>query len=149
MTARILLIEDNPADMELMAYLLGSSGHVALYAHNEEEALASASREQPDLVICDVNLPHLDGYAIARRLRDDPAMRSIPAIAITAPSIAGDGEEFLDAGFNGCISKPLDPETFVGSIETFLRGDDMSGRPIKIKNRLQQGRSQDGNDPDR
>lgn len=149
MPARILLIDDNPADMELMAYLLGSAGHVVLYAHNETEALASASREQPDLVICDMNLPHLDGYAIARHLRNEPSMRTIPAIAITAPPIAGDGEDILDAGFNGCISKPLDPETFVDSVETFLRGDDMAGFPIKINDRLQHRRSQDGNDPDR
>ncbi|HJV80825.1 response regulator [Noviherbaspirillum sp.] len=149
MPACILFVKDNPADMELMAYLPGLAGRLVLYAHNQRETLASAPGEQPDLIICDMNLPHLDGYAVARHFRAAPAMRSIPAVAITAPTISGDGEECLDAGFNGCVSKPLDPETFVDSIETFLRGDDMRERPNTSKNRLQQRRSQDGNDPDR
>lgn len=120
MTTRILVIEDNPANMELMTYLLNAYGYSLLTATDGESGLAVAAREQPDLIICDVHLPQLDGYGVIRVLRRTEALRGIPAIAVTALAMVGDREKLIDAGFDGYISKPIEPETFVAEINRFL-----------------------------
>ena len=120
MAARILIVEDNHANMELMGYLLQAGGYEVLGAHDGIEGIAIAERERPALVICDVNLPRLDGYDLLRYLKEHPGLHTIPCIAVTALAMVGDRERMLDAGFDGYISKPIDPETFVGSIEQFL-----------------------------
>lgn len=120
MAARILVVEDNPANMELMGYLLQAGGHELLFAHDGQEGIEIAERERPAAIVCDINLPRLDGYGILQRLKEHPDLKHIPCIAVTALAMAGDREKLLDAGFDGYISKPLDPETFVGSIESFL-----------------------------
>ena len=74
MSARVLIIEDNPANLELMTYLLGAFGHTVLAAEDGHHGLEAASREQPDLIICDVQLPDIDGYEVARRLESDPEL---------------------------------------------------------------------------
>lgn len=113
MAARILVIEDNEANLELMTYLLEAFGHVALVARDGEEGLAVARAERPDLVICDVQLPRLDGYAVVRLLKGDFALRAIPVLAVTAYAMVGDRGRILAAGFDGHIAKPVVPETFV------------------------------------
>lgn len=120
MTARILVIEDNPANMELMVYLLKAFGHKALPAHDGEEGIAVACKELPDLVICDVHLPRLDGYGVVQFLKNHPRLQSVPIIAVTALAMVGDREKLLDAGFDDYIGKPIDPETFVHLIEHSL-----------------------------
>lgn len=120
MPTRILVIEDNPANMELMAYLLKAHGYTLLTATDGESGLAAAAKEQPDLVICDVHLPQLDGYGVVRVLKRTAALRGIPAIAVTALAMVGDREKLIEAGFDGYISKPIEPETFVAEIERFL-----------------------------
>ena len=79
-----------------------------------------ARRERPDLIICDVQLPGLDGYEVARRLKGDPAFRETPLIAVTAYAMVGDRERLIAAGFDGYIAKPIEPEMFVSKIETIL-----------------------------
>lgn len=120
MSARILIIEDNPTNMELMVYLLAAFGHIPSAAYDGEEGLAAARAGRPDLILCDVHLPKYDGYAVVRSLRNDPVLHAIPAIAVTALAMAGDRERLLNAGFDGYISKPIDPQTFVGEVEKFL-----------------------------
>lgn len=120
MPIRILVIEDNPANMELMTYLLNAFGYELLTANDGETGLTTALREQPDLIICDVHLPQLDGYGVIRVLKRQPALRDIPAIAVTALAMAGDRDKLLDAGFDGYISKPIEPETFIAEIAKFL-----------------------------
>lgn len=142
MPARILLIEDDPASMELMAYQLRACGFDTFYAHDETEGLELAGLERPDLIVCDVHLPHLDGYALARRLSMDPALQDIPVIAMTA--VVPDDEERLKvAGFDGYVCQATDPDAFIASIQHFLP------REKQGKHRYQQQRSEDGNDPDR
>jgi CheY-like chemotaxis protein/nitrogen-specific signal transduction histidine kinase len=121
MPARILIIEDNPDNLELMSYLLSAYGHVPLAAKNGEEGLAVSARERPDLILCDIQLPDLDGYAVARRLQGDASMRGIPLVAVTALAMVGDRDKTLAAGFDGYIPKPIDPETFVSLVDAFLR----------------------------
>lgn len=120
MPARIVLIEDNPANLELMSYLLAAFGYTPLGAMDGAEGLEAAYREMPDLVICDVQLPVMDGLAVARQLRADARMRRIPIIAVTALAMVGDRDRVLAAGFDGYIAKPINPETFVRQVEAFL-----------------------------
>ena len=123
--ARILIIEDNPENLELMRYLLEAFRHEAATARNGEEGLAAASRAQPDLIICDIHMPGLDGYGVLARLRADPRLSRIPCIAVTALAMHGDRDKLLCAGFGGYISKPIEPEQFVREVEGFLK--DRSG----------------------
>lgn len=120
MSARILVIEDNPANMELMVYLLKAYGHQPLCAYDGADGLAVARRQMPDLIICDVNLPKLDGYAVISALKQHPALHAVPAVAVTALAMVGDREKLLSAGFDGYIGKPIEPETFVLQIERYL-----------------------------
>jgi len=117
---RILLIEDNPANLELMTYLLGAFGYSARTATDGLAGLAAAVSEPFDLIVCDINMPGIDGCAVARRLKADPARQHIPLVAVTALAMVGDRDKVLAAGFNGYIAKPIDPETFVRQVEAFL-----------------------------
>jgi CheY-like chemotaxis protein len=121
LASQILVIEDNPANLELMIYLLRAFGHTTLSALDGEEGLARAMQDRPDLIICDIHLPKMDGYEVARRLKLDPECRTIPAVAVTASAMVGDRDRVLKAGFDGYLTKPITPETFVGQIEAFLR----------------------------
>jgi CheY-like chemotaxis protein len=118
--ARILIIEDNPANLELMVYLLKAFGHVPVTARDGAEGLALAG-ERPDLILCDIQLPDVDGWELARRMRADPALAAVPLVAVTALAMVGDRDRVLQAGFDGYLSKPIEPETFVSSVESFLR----------------------------
>ena len=122
MSARILIIEDNATNMELMVYLLRAFGYVPLSASDGEAGVLAARRELPDLIICDVHLPKLDGYGVVAALKADPAVRHIPTLAVTALAMMGDREKLLEAGFDGYIGKPVEPDTFVAQIESFLSG---------------------------
>ena len=118
--ARILLIEDNHDNRELMSYLLTAFGHTVFVAESGSAGLELARRVLPDLIVCDVQLPDIDGFEIASRLREEPLMRTIPLIAVTALAMLGDRERILAAGIDGYLAKPIDPEAFVGQIESFF-----------------------------
>jgi two-component system cell cycle response regulator len=118
--ARMLVIEDNPANLELMAYLLKAFGHTVSLASDGEQGLATARRELPDLIVCDMQLPRMDGYAIVRQLKEWPETRAIPVIAVTALAMVGDRDRIIARGFDGYISKPIVPQTFVAQVENFL-----------------------------
>ncbi|MDN2678331.1 EAL domain-containing protein [Janthinobacterium sp. SUN176] len=122
MSARILIIEDNATNMELMVYLLRAFGYTPLAAYDGEEGVRMARSELPDLIICDVHLPKLDGYGVVAELKKDPRLRAIPALAVTALAMVGDRERLLEAGFNGYIGKPIEPDLFVAELESFLPG---------------------------
>jgi two-component system cell cycle response regulator len=120
MSARILVIEDNPTSMELMVYLLQAFSHRPLLAYDGEEGIKAAHRERPDIIICDVHLPKLDGYGVVRFLKNHPSLQSIPVVAVTALAMVGDREKVLNAGFDSYIGKPIEPQAFVNQIEEFL-----------------------------
>ncbi len=108
--------------MELMVYLLRAFGYTPLAAYDGEEGVRMARSELPDLIICDVHLPKLDGYGVVAELKKDPQLRKIPALAVTALAMVGDRERLLEAGFNGYIGKPIEPDLFVAELESFLPG---------------------------
>ena len=121
--ARILVIEDNPHNLELMTYLLEAFGHSPLVASDGGAGLAAARRELPALIVCDVHLPGIDGYQVARQLKDDLELRRIPLVAVTALAMVGDRDRLLAAGFDGYIAKPIDPEHFVEEVEHYLAAE--------------------------
>ncbi|PWF48528.1 EAL domain-containing protein [Massilia glaciei] len=120
MTARILIIEDNATNMELMVYLLTAFGYAPEMASDGESGLERARAAPPDLVVCDVHLPKLDGYGVVAALKADPRLAHVPVLAVTALAMLGDREKLLEAGFDGYIAKPLEPDTFLAQLEAFL-----------------------------
>ena len=120
MPARILVIEDNDANLDLMSYLLRAFGHTVTAARDGHAGLAQARSERPDLVLCDIQLPGISGMEIASRIRSDAALDRIPLVAVTAFAMVGDRETVMAAGFDGYLTKPITPETFVPQLEAFL-----------------------------
>lgn len=118
--ARILVIEDTPANLELVTDLLEAAGHRVLSATAAEPGLEIARRERPDLILMDVSLPGMDGLEATRRLRADPATAPIPVIALTAHAMHGDELLALQAGCRVHITKPLDTRTFVRRVNELL-----------------------------
>ena len=82
--------------------------------------MRSARQERPDLIICDLQMPVMNGYEVVRELKNDASLALIPVIAVTALSMPGDRDQVMCAGFQGYVTKPIDPETFVQTIEAFL-----------------------------
>lgn len=120
MSARILIVEDHPASLELLQYLLTASGFETLVASDGAEAIRLTLENRPDLVVCDIQLPELSGYDVARALKGNPDLRRVPLIAVTAFSMVGDRDRIMSAGFDGYLSKPIDPEQFVSQMEAYL-----------------------------
>jgi CheY-like chemotaxis protein len=120
MSARVLVIEDNAPSLELMIYLLESFGHMPIGARDGEEGIQVARSEQPDLILCDVQLAAIDGHEVCRRLKSDPALHSIPLVALTAYAMVGDREKMLAEGFDGYLSKPVNPEQVMDQLAPFL-----------------------------
>ncbi|WP_127090633.1 response regulator [Aquabacter cavernae] len=120
MAARILVIEDDPNSRELMRFLLGRSGYGVTLAEDGAAGLAAARRDQPDLIISDIQLPELNGFEVAASIAADPSLRHIPLIAVTASAMAGDRENIIRSGFTDYVSKPIEPETFVVQIAQYL-----------------------------
>lgn len=120
MTARILLIEDDYASRELVKYLLEARGYAVLVAEDGGAGARLALEANPDLVVCDLQMPVMNGYEVVRTLRESPAWHRVPMIAVTAFSMAGDRGTALAAGFDEHITKPITPETFVSEIEAYL-----------------------------
>jgi two-component system cell cycle response regulator DivK len=127
MTARILIAEDNAANLALVDYLLKTAGHETLAATDGAQAVRMARELHPDLIICDLQMPVVDGYEVLSNLRQDPTLRDVPVIALTAYSRNSDRTTVLVAGFDGYLSKPIDPEAFVAQIEKYLRPELRSG----------------------
>jgi two-component system, cell cycle response regulator len=130
--AHILVIEDNLENLELMTYLLRAFGHSAATALDGELGLELARRERPDLIVCDVHLPRVDGYEVVRRLKTEmPRLAGVPVIAVTALAMVGDREKGLARGFDGYIAKPIDPENFVAQLEGFLAKEQHGSTPAR------------------
>ena len=122
MSARILLVEDNEANRYLATFLLENSGHRVLHAGNGREAVIAAQNELPDLILMDIQMPEVDGYEAARRIKSEPHLAHIPIVAVTSYAMPGDREKAERAGFVGYLEKPIVTEMFVSAITRFLPG---------------------------
>lgn len=120
MSCNILIIEDNQTNMELMVYLLGAFGYDVSTAPDGKEGIETALSQGPDLILCDLEMPRMNGYEVATHLRAQSTLPPIPIIAVTALAMVGDRDKVLACGFDGYISKPIYPETFVDQVEVFL-----------------------------
>lgn len=118
--ARILVIEDNRPNMELTLYLLDTFGHETVAAYDGAAGLDAIRAGSFALVLCDVQIPQIDGFELVRRIRSDPAHAHLKVIAVTALAMASDRDRVLAAGFDGYVAKPIDPETFVAEVESYL-----------------------------
>jgi len=118
--ARILIVEDNAANMKLACLLLGKGGHAVLTATDAEAGLAVARAERPDLILMDVQLPGMDGLAATGLLKGDPATAGIPVIALTAMAMKEDREKTRLAGCDAYIAKPLRYLELFAAIDTLL-----------------------------
>ena len=120
MKPKILLIEDHEQNRYLATFLLEKHGYVVVSASDGPAGIELARTINPALILLDIQLPLMDGYAVARELRNNPALRDIPIIAVTSYAMVGDREKALAAGCNGYLEKPINPDTFVTEIERFL-----------------------------
>jgi two-component system, cell cycle response regulator DivK len=116
----ILVVEDNPANLELVAFLLESAGHTVISAPDAEAGLTLARSEQPALILMDIQLPGMDGLVATGLLKADEATRGIPVIALTALAMKGDEERIRAAGCDGYIAKPLAYKEFLASVSLHL-----------------------------
>lgn len=120
MSATILLVEDNAANRYLATFLLENSGFTVVHAHNGAEAVVAAQNEKPDLILMDIQMPEVDGYGAARRIKAEPHLAHIPLVAVTSFAMPGDREKALGAGFAGYLEKPILTDTFISEITRYL-----------------------------
>ena len=117
----ILLIEDNEQNRYLVTYLLEHAGFRVVSAVTGPEGLELAKKLSPSVILLDIQLPGMDGYQVARSLRELPEINGVPIVAVTSYAMAGDREKALDSGCSGYIEKPIDAENFVSQIFEFIR----------------------------
>ena len=120
MKKTILLIEDNAQNSYLTTFLLESQGFAVVSASDGASGIELAQQTLPDLILLDIQLPMMDGYAVARALRTIESLKLTPIVAVTSYAMVGDREKCLAAGCNGYIEKPINPETFVAEVSIFL-----------------------------
>jgi two-component system cell cycle response regulator DivK len=121
MSAKILYIEDNPQNMRLVRKMLKMGGFDMLEAVNGLSGLDMAEQTTPNIILLDINLPDIDGTEVTARLKQNPDLRHIPVIAVTANAMYGDKERFIDAGCDGYITKPLSKELLLDTIHALLQ----------------------------
>lgn len=128
MVAHILIIDDQAVSRGLLHYLLSHRGYAVSDAEDGKQGLQMALGRRPDLILCDLQMPLINGYEVAQQLLSDPSWKRVPLIAITAASMPGDRELALSAGFDDHLSKPIDPRTLVAQVETYLPRRLLSGQ---------------------
>ncbi len=116
----VLLIEDNLQNRYLATFLLEKHGYTVTSAVDGPSGVDMALALRPDVILLDIQLPGMDGYAVARALRKMDELRETPVIAVTSYAMAGDREKSLDAGCNGYIEKPINPDTFIAEINRII-----------------------------
>jgi two-component system, cell cycle response regulator DivK len=121
MKTEILLIEDNEQNRYLVTFLLEKHGYTVIPAFDGPMGIELAGRILPQLILLDIQLPTMDGYAVARELRRNTVLQNASIVAVTSYAMQGDREKAMAAGCNGYIEKPINPETFVSEIEYYLK----------------------------
>jgi two-component system cell cycle response regulator DivK len=120
MSKCILVVEDQEDNMQILRDLLLSAGYEMIEAVNGEEALAAVAKRRPDLILMDIQLPVMDGYEATRRIKADPALQSIPIVAVTSYALSGDEEKARAAGCDDFVPKPYSPRQLLAKVRQFL-----------------------------
>lgn len=120
MTKRILVVEDQEDNRQILRDLLSSAGYQMLEAEDGEAALAAAAAQRPDLILMDIQLPILDGYEATRRLKADAALKDIPVIVVTSYALSGDEDKARAAGCDDYVTKPYSPRALLAKIRNHL-----------------------------
>ena len=121
MSRRILMIEDTEDNRQILRDLMDSVGYTLLEAVDGADGVAAAAREQPDLILMDIQMPVMDGYEATRRIKANPATRHIPVIAVTSFALAGDEAKTKEAGCDGYVAKPFSPQLLLAKIHEYLK----------------------------
>jgi two-component system cell cycle response regulator DivK len=116
----ILVVEDQLDNRQILRDLLGNAGYELLEAENGAEALTAVAKQRPDLILMDIQLPVMDGYEATRRLKADPATKSIPIIVVTSYALSGDETKAREAGCDAYVTKPYSPRQLLGKVREFL-----------------------------
>ncbi len=114
---KILIIEDNEQNLYLVSFILKKHGYEVFAARDGKEGLEMVLSVKPDLILLDIQLPVMDGYSVAKNLRTKNELDKVPIVAVTSYAMAGDREKTIEAGCNGYIEKPINPDTFLEQIE--------------------------------
>jgi CheY-like chemotaxis protein len=117
---KILIAEDNAVNRELLCELLKLRGYTVSEACDGEEALRMVEQSQPDILLLDIGMPLLDGFAVVRQIRENPRWASLPVVAVTAYAMQGDRERILDSKFDGYLSKPVTARALAEELERLL-----------------------------
>ncbi len=118
MKSSILIIEDNEQNMYMLSYLLENSDYKVIKAFNGVDGLKYAHENHPNIILIDIQLPDMDGYEICSKLRNNGLPKNTTIIAVTSYAMGGDKEKALEAGADGYLEKPINPETFVKQMES-------------------------------
>ncbi|MDJ0720898.1 MAG: response regulator [Desulfobacterales bacterium] len=130
-TRTVLVIEDNEKNMKLVRLLLHMGSYRVMEAVNAEEGLALARQAPPDLILMDIQLPGMDGLQATTMIKADPQLSAIPVVALTSYAMEGDKARALSAGCDGYITKPIDTESFIDVIATFIRPGAVEKRDLR------------------
>jgi two-component system cell cycle response regulator DivK len=122
MTKRILVVEDQEDNRQIIRDMLAQTDYEISEAENGEEALAEIAKRRPDLILMDIQLPIMDGYTATRRIKADPALRSIPIIAVTSYALSGEDKKAREAGCDDYIPKPYSPRELLAKVRQYLSG---------------------------
>src|ERR1700746_336432 len=120
MSKRILVVEDQPDGRQIIRDMLASTDYELTEAENGEEALAAIAKQRPDLILMDIQLPVMDGYAATRRIKTDPALKSIPVIAVASYALSGEEKKAREAGCDDYVPKPYSPRQLLAKIRQYL-----------------------------
>ena len=120
MSKRILVVEDQEDNRQILRDLLGSVGYEMIEAGDGEAGVAAAKRERPDLILMDIQLPLMDGYEATRRIKAEPDLTHIPIIVVTSYALSGDETKARAAGCDGYVTKPYSPKQLLAKIREFL-----------------------------
>ena len=120
MSKRILVVEDQPDNRKIIRDVFAPTGYEIIEAENGEEALAAIAKARPDLILMDIQLPIMDGHTATRRIKADPALRSIPVIAVTSYALSGEEKKAREAGCDDYIPKPYSPRELLAKVRRYL-----------------------------
>jgi len=120
MSKKILIVEDTEDNRQILRDLLGTAGYTLFEASDGAEGIAKAAEHRPDLILMDIQMPVMDGYEATRRIKADPALKSIPVVAVTSYALSGDEEKTRAAGCDGYIAKPYSPRLMLAKVREII-----------------------------